>query len=197
MPSTGKRSAVHFAGFATDEPSSESEGETYLPLSQKRQYLKPPTFSGTTNFETFHAHFENCAKFNHWSHSEQLAHLRNSLKDEAGQVLWDSELSVTNSLSKLTKMLKERFGGAAQSDKFKMELRGRIRQPRESLTELYRDIKRLMALGYPDLDAKAREIIAVDRFIDSLGDADLALKIRERTPTTLDEALKAGLRQEV
>ena len=196
-PSTGKRSAVRFADFATDEPSTESEGETYLPSSQKRQYLKPPTFNGSTNFETFHAHFENCAKFNHWSHAEQLAHLRNSLKDEAGQVLWDSELNVTNSLGKLTRLLKDRFGGAAQSDKFKMELRSRLRQPRESLTDLYRDIKRLMALGYPDLDAKAREVIAVDRFIDSLGDADLALKIRERTPTTLDEALRAGLRQEV
>ena len=54
-----------------------------------------------------------------------------------------------------------------------------------------------MALGYPDLDPKAREVIAIDRFIDSLNDADLALKIRERTPTTLDEALKAGLQQEV
>ena len=194
---TGNKNAVRFAGFATDDPSSESEGENYLPLSQKRQYLKPPTFNGSTNFETFYAHFENCAKFNHWSHVEQLAHLRNSLKDEAGQVLWDSELNVTNSLSKLTKLLKDRFGGAAQSDKFKMELRSRLRQPRESLADLYRDIKRLMALGYPELDAKAREVIAVDRFIDSLGDADLALKIRERTPTTLDEALRAGLKQEV
>ena len=46
-----------------------------------------------------------------------------------------------------------------------------------------------MLLGYPDLDAKAREVIAVDCFIDSLGDADLTLKIRERTPANLDEAL--------
>ena len=54
-----------------------------------------------------------------------------------------------------------------------------------------------MALGYPELDPKAREVIAIDRFIDSLGDASLALKIRERTPATLDEALKAGQRQEI
>ena len=54
-----------------------------------------------------------------------------------------------------------------------------------------------MALGYPDQNPKAREAIAVDRIVDSLNDDDLALKIRERTPTTLDEALKAGLQQEV
>ena len=58
-----------------------------------------------------------------------------------------------------------------------MELRSRLRQPRETLSDLFRDIKRLIALGYPDLDPKAREVIAVDRFIDSLGDAELALKI--------------------
>ena len=52
-----------------------------------------------------------------------------------------------------------------------MELRGRLRQPLETnrLTDLYRDIKRLIALGYPDLDPEVREVIAVDRFIDSLG----------------------------
>ena len=72
-----------------------------------------------------------------------------------------------------------------------------MRQPRESLSDLCRDIKRLMVLGYPGLDAKARDVIAVDRFLDSLGDADLALKIHERTPATLDEALRAGLRPEV
>jgi hypothetical protein len=66
---------------------------------------------------------------------------------------------------------------------------------RDRSLDRYRDIKRLMALGYPDLDQKAREVIAVDQFVDSLGDAELALKIRERTPTTLDEALRAGLRQ--
>jgi hypothetical protein len=94
-------------------------------------------------------------------------------------------------------LLKESFGGAAQSEKFKMELKGRLRQPNEKLTDLHRDIKRLVTLGYPDLDPKAREVIAIDGFIDSLGDADLALKIRERAPPSLDEALRAGLQQEV
>jgi len=70
----------------------------------------------------------------------------------------------------------------------------RLRQPGEILCM---DIKRLMTQGYPDVGAKASEVIAVDHFIDSLGDADLALKIRERTPATLDEALRAGQRQEV
>jgi len=192
-----KQNTVRFAGSVADDQSSDSDDDVFLPVSQNRHSLKPPIYNGTENFETFYARFENCAKYNGWSREEQLAHLRNSLTNEAGQVLWDSGPEVTNSLRRLTTLLKSRFGGAVQSDKFKMELRSRIRQPRESLTSLYSDIKRLIALGYPDLDPKAREVIAVDRFIDSLDDADLALKIRERTPITLDEALRAGMQQEV
>ncbi|HSN23495.1 MAG TPA: hypothetical protein VLS45_04905, partial [Methylomicrobium sp.] len=187
------KGSVTFADLSVDEVTSDDE----MPSSQIRRQLKAPTFNGTGNFETFLAQFENCARFNRWNSLEQLAHLRNSLSEAAGQILWDSGPEVTNSLSRLTKLLKERFGGAAQSDRYRMELRSRIRQPRETLSDLHRDIKRLIALGYPELDAAAREVIAVDRLLDSLGDPDLALKIRERTPSTLDEALKAGLRQEV
>ena len=151
-------------------------------MSQNRRTLKPPIYNGTENFETFYARFENCAKFNGWSREEQLAHLRNSLTSEAGQVLWDSGPEITNSLRRLTTLLKSRFGGAVQSDKYKMELRSRIRQPRESLSSLYSDIKRLIALGYPDLDPKAREVLAVDRFMDSLNDADLALRFASELP---------------
>jgi len=191
------KSTVSFADSTLDEFSAGSDEEFYLPATQNRHFLKPPTFNGTGNFETFHARFLNCARYNKWNREEHLAHLRNALSDEAGQVLWDSGPEVTRSLTRLTKLLKERFGGAAQSDRYRMELRSRIRQPQETLTTLYRDIKKLITLGYPELDPKAREIIAVDRFIDSLGDANLALKIRERMPANLDEALKAGLQQEV
>jgi len=188
---------VAFADLSVDEQATDSDDEFYLPVSQNRHHLKPPVFNGTGNFETFHARFLNCVRYNNWSSAEHLAHLRNSLTDEAGQVLWDSGPEVTNSLSRLTRLLKDRYGGAAQSDRYRMELRSRIRQPQETLISLHRDIKKLIALGYPELDPKAREVIAIDRFVDSLGDANLALKIRERTPATLDEALQAGLRQEV
>ena len=45
-----------------------------------------------------------------------------------------------------------------------------------------------MALAYPKLTADAREEIASDHFTNAFGDPDLALKVKERTPRTLDEA---------
>ena len=53
-----------------------------------------------------------------------------------------------------------------------------------------------MALAYPKLTAEAREEIACDHFTNALSDTDFALKIKERAPTSLDEALRTGLRLE-
>ena len=53
-----------------------------------------------------------------------------------------------------------------------------------------------MALAYPKLPADAREEIACDHFTNALNDPDFALKIKERVPTTLDEALRLALRLE-
>ena len=53
-----------------------------------------------------------------------------------------------------------------------------------------------MALAYPKLTAEAREEIACDHFTNALSDPDFALKVKERTPTSLDEALRIALRLE-
>ena len=45
-----------------------------------------------------------------------------------------------------------------------------------------------MALAYPKLTADAREEIACDHFTNALSYPDLALKVKERTPETLDDA---------
>jgi len=53
-----------------------------------------------------------------------------------------------------------------------------------------------MALAHPTLQQEAREAIACDYFIDPLDDADFALKVRERAPPSLDEALRVVLQLE-
>jgi len=53
-----------------------------------------------------------------------------------------------------------------------------------------------MALAHPQLPSSSRETIACDYFIDSLNDADFTLKVRERNPSSLDEALRIALELE-
>ena len=175
--------------------SDSSDVEERATMIQRR-FIKPAKFDGSSSFETFMAQFNNCADYNNWKSADRLAQLKACLTGEAGQVLWDSSPEATNTLSKLIEMLKNRFGGSRLADKYRMELRLRRRRSGETLSALHCDVRRLMALAHPDLPHKARESIACDYFIDSLNDADFALKVRERNPGTLDEALRIALQLE-
>ena len=112
-------------------------------------------------------------------------------------MLWDYSAETTNSLKKMVKVLKERFGEANQADKYRIEVKNRKRQPGETLRSLHSDIRRLVALALPGFDRKARETMACDYFIDALNDPDFALKVRERSPKDLDTALRIALQLEV
>jgi len=87
--------------------TSFSDADEYIQATQPRHVLKPPKYDGTTPFETFWAELQNCSVYNKFAKTEQLAYLRASLQKEPVQVLWDYGTEVTNSLKKLTKMLKE------------------------------------------------------------------------------------------
>ena len=66
--------------------SSDSDSDGYI---QPRHILKPPKYDGSTPFETFWAQFRNCAGYNRWTKTEELAYLRGALEKDAAQVLWD------------------------------------------------------------------------------------------------------------
>ena len=72
-----------------------------------------------------------------------------------------------------------------RADKFRMELRRRVRKPGETLEKLHQDVRRCMALAFSDVDANARERLASDYFIAALNDPDFSLKVRERNPKKL------------
>ena len=74
-------------------------------------------------------------------------------------------------------------------EKFQTELRCRRRSKGESLRELPQDIRRLMAMAYPGKKSSLSEHIARDSFLTALGDAEFKLKVRERKPKDLDEAV--------
>lgn len=161
-----------------------------------RRRIKIREFDGKGSFETFYEHFQICAQYNRWREVDRLAHLKSALVGDAGQLLWDTPPTETDTVDKLVQLLRNRFGGAKQVDKYRMELRLRRRQPEETLSQLHQSIRCLMALAHPTLKADERETIACDYFVDALDDPDFALKVRERAPSTLDDALRISLQLE-
>jgi len=177
--------------------SPSSEDEETAAVAKPKHLLKPPKFDGVKPFETFWAQFKNCAEYNQWNKRQKLAYLRNSLDKDVANILWDYGKEVTESLSSLTKTLKRCFGGKAQADKYRNEIRNRRWKTEESLQSLHVDIRRLAALAFPSLYHQTRETISFDYFLDELADPDFALKVRERHPEDLDSALRIALQHEV
>ena len=107
---------------------------------------------------------QNCASYNKWTKRDKLAFIKRALTGSASQVLWDTDRSITDSLTKLVEVLKSRYGGERQAEKHRAELQLRCRKTHETLSDLHHDIRRLTVLAYPKLSAVAREEIACDRF---------------------------------
>ena len=91
-----------------------------------------------------------CAEYNQWNASDKAAHLKCSLTGGAAQVLWDSGKSGDLTYEELVGKLRARYGAAGLHERFAAELHSRRRRNNETLAELHADIKRLMALTYPD-----------------------------------------------
>ena len=156
--------------------------------------LKLGHYDGTTCLETFLAKFDNCSDYYSWYERERLCHLRAALDGGAGQVLWDA--GKQSSVEEITRLLTNRFGTQNQDERYRAELKARRRRNGETLQAVYHDVRRLMALAFPGQSGSLWEIMARDSFLEALGDSALRLRILEREPSTLDEALKIASRLE-
>ena len=134
--------------------------------------------------------------YNQWSDGDGLAHMKASLTGSAANVLWDTPSYKQNSLEKLMDILSTRFGNAGMAEKFRCELRTRRRTSGESLQSLHQDIQRLASLAFQGPWNEAVDVIARDAFIDAMNNDDFSAKIREREPTSLDQAVRTAMRLE-
>ena len=73
--------------------------------------------------------------------------MKGALTGNASQVLWDTDRTTTNTLKKLVTILKSRYSGERQADKYRAELQIRRRKANESLSELHQDIRHSTTYG--------------------------------------------------
>jgi len=195
----GQRQGVGSAGGAIPHRSSSPFCDS---PPRRRENVSPrvlPTlklapYNGSTCLKTFLAKFENCSDYYAWDDRERLCHLRASLEGPAGQVLWDA--GQQSSVDGVITLLKNRFGSLNEEERYRSELKARRRRRGESLQSVYQDIRRLMALAFPGQSGQLWEIMARDAFVESLADPALRLRVLERDPGTLEQALKLATRLE-
>lgn len=144
--------------------------------------------------ESFLAKFESCARYVGWTENDKRFQLQMCLTGAAAQIL--CEVAETDSVDKIVQVLRNRFGNLNQSERFRTELKTRRRKANESLQELYSDVIRLFHLAYPETDYCTLTIFLRDAFLDSLNDRQLYVRILDKDPKNIDEALTYAVRYE-
>jgi len=170
---------------------SAVEAKPSKSTQRKKDYIKLDRFDGTGALETFLIQLATCAEYNEWSEAEKLAQLKAALRGPAAQVLLSEDGPQT--FDSLCSELRDNFGTKGFETQFESQLRVRRRRKGESLRELFQDINRLVLLAYPDSKGRLRDKLAMESFVDGLNDADLALKVRNLSPTDLQSAYRTAL----
>ena len=160
-----------------------------------RKPIKLERFDGVkTPLEVFVAKFVNCQRYNGWTNEESVAFLRDSLTGSASQVLWEISDDATH--TEIIDLLRNRFGNANQTERYRAELASRRRKKGESTQAVYQDIKRLLALGFPGQCGEMYEVIGRDAFLTAIGDKNIRTRVLDQQPKTLDETLAIVVRME-
>ncbi|KAK3598270.1 hypothetical protein CHS0354_022587 [Potamilus streckersoni] len=96
----------------------------------------------------------------------------------------------------LVKVLKPRFGTINKTEIYRTQLKSRVREKGELISELAENIKKLTRQAYPDATGEIIEILALDYFIDAWLDSETRLRLRECGPKTLNKAETMAVKME-
>ena len=166
------------------------------PPTEAKRDIKLERFDGTVRVESFLAKFEICSRHNRWNEADRMDNLQCALTGEAAQILWDMGADGVKTSKDFIQQLQARYGSANQTALYRTRLKFRRRQRGETLAELVNDVRRFIVLAYPGPSLPIKEAFACEAFLEALNDKELALKIREKEPPTLEEAYQFAMRLE-
>jgi len=134
------------------------------------------------------------ARYLKWSEADKFHHLCASLQGPAGQVLWGLKPNAT--AESVVDLLCTRFGNELQMERFRAELSTRRRSSGESLQSLYLVITRMVALSHPDATSDLTQHVPREAFISALDNVALQVRVMDKQPATIEEALSIAGRLE-
>lgn len=170
---------------------------THQVFESPRNNLKPPTYDGTTELNSYITQFEMTSELNDWSYEKKALQLAVSLRGRAAEILNDIPTDRRRDYNLIIENLVDRFQPQNQRKLHVAKLRARIRRRNESLDDLANDIKKMTRLAYPDLSMKCKEEMALECFAEALNDDQLRRDLIVGGPKTMSEALRLATEAEL
>ena len=163
-------------------------GNARRPISHTSTPMKPQTYNGDEDWESYLSHFEVCAELGRWSLYDKVLYLAACLRGNA-QVYYMTLTPVErSSYHTLTVKLGQRFGNLRQQPMWVSKFETRMRKQNESIAELGDDIRRIAQRAYSDMDHGAREVLSLNQLYKSVS-PDLRYKCISKNCTSVTKAV--------
>ena len=157
--------------------------------------LLPEVFTNSPqqSWEDWKEDFQAAAAVNVWTDDEKRHVLTLRLRGPAREALRDISEDKKSTFSTLLAALNERFVPPNQAELKRTELRLRRQGPQETVQDFGNVIRSLAIKAYPEMEAKHRDILARDQFLDGLNNGHLRLRTRYGKPSSLKDAVRTAL----
>ena len=180
------------------EPGVETDGErapTAESLSTKPVVL-PETYNGTQSWDEWNFHFENVTTVNGWDDTQKLRWLQVRLTGHAEKALQCLPEASRATYAATRVSLKAHFDPESRQTRYRAEFQTRRKRAGEGWADFAVDLKPLVDKAYPALTEEAREQLAINAYLQQLTQPQVAFSVKQKRPTTLDDAVAGTLEME-
>ena len=157
--------------------------------------VKAREFTGVGSWREYRGHFERVCRLNGWWEF-RLDYLWVHLASNALTYAESLPESRTSTYESLCESLERRFGDERLAEVYKAELRTRQRLEGESIPALGQDIRHLVQYAYPGIGMDGVEELSIEKFKDSLTNADQRMSVHQAHPRSLEEAIQVAMDME-
>ena len=165
-------------------------------MMAKKPVVLPEPFNGKTSWDEWSVHFENIAAVNEWNAEQKLQWLKVRLTGRA-QKAFQRLLAVMQATFDAAKAsLTGRFEPTSRKTRYQAEFLARRKMASEGWADLADDLQSLVDKAYPSLQDEARERLAINAYLQQLGQPQVAFSVKQKCPNTLDDAVTVTLEME-
>ena len=162
----------------------------------RRPLVLPEVFSGEGNFDDWVSHFESVAAVNNWTDEEKVLWLRVRLTGKAHvaytRLAHETQASYINAKA----ALRDRFEPSSKKELYTVEFECRKKQKTENWADFADNLLVLVDKVLPDLQAEAKEQLALSRFFDQLESPQISFSVKQQKPRSVREAVSATIELE-
>ncbi|KAH3821802.1 hypothetical protein DPMN_123570 [Dreissena polymorpha] len=120
--------------------------------------MKPDMYDGSSSYEQYASHFEDCSELSGWDNRTKVLMLAASLRGAARNFYMSLTDDERRNYCTLTTRLSERFGNDSKHQCLWLnKLENRRRSKGESIASLADDKRQLCQKAYSDLDHRSQE----------------------------------------